>query len=63
MYVAERHFENEDDIKNKIVDGYRRGVCDSNGKTLKNASPGGSCFMPINEEYRKNYDKIDWTEK
>lgn len=61
--IAERHFKNEDNIKDKIVNGYRRGVCDSNGKTkpknLQGGSFGGSCFMPpVTETYRKNYVKI-----
>ena len=33
--IAERHFKNEDVIKEKIVDGYRRGVCDSDGRSVK----------------------------
>lgn len=33
--IAERHFKNEDVIKEKIVDGYRRGVCDSSGRSVK----------------------------
>jgi len=61
--IAERHFKNEDDIKAKIVEGYKRGVCDKNGKTkpkhLQGGSYGGSSFMPpISEEYRKNYVRI-----
>ena len=57
MYVAERHFKNEDDIKEKIVDGYRRGVCDSDGNTTMTGSRG--CFMsPTNEKYRVNYVRI-----
>ena len=61
--IAERHFKNEDYIKDKIVNGYRRGVCDSDGKTkpkhLQGSSFGGSCFMPPpTEEYRRNYVKI-----
>lgn len=61
--IAERHFKNEDGIKEKIVNGYKRGVCDSDGKTkprhLQGGSYGGSCFMPSpTEEYRRNYVKI-----
>ena len=61
--LAERHFKNEDVLKEKIVNGYRRGVCDSNGTTkpkhLQGGSFGGSCFMPPpTEEYRRNYVKI-----
>ena len=60
--IAERHFKNEDCIKNKIVNGYRRGVCDSDGKTKPKhlqGGYGGSCFMPPpTEEYRRNYVKI-----
>lgn len=31
--IAERHFKNEDSIKQKIVDGHRQGVCDKDGRT------------------------------
>ena len=33
--IAERHFKNEDIIKDKIVKGRRRGICDRNGSSLK----------------------------
>ena len=33
--IAERHFRNEDVIKEKIVECHRRGVCDSDGKSIK----------------------------
>ena len=33
--IAERHFKNEDCIKEKIVTGRRNGVCDSNGASVK----------------------------
>ena len=61
--IVERHFENEDIIKDKIVNGYRRGVCDSDGKTkprhLQGGSFGGSRFRPpVTEEYRRNYVRI-----
>lgn len=29
------YFKNEDGIKALIVDGHRRGVCDSNGASIK----------------------------
>ncbi len=32
--LAERHFKNEDGIKAKIAEGHRRGVCDSDGKSV-----------------------------
>jgi len=64
MYLTERHFKNEDAIKAKIVDGYRRGVCDSSGRTkpkhLQGGPYGGSCFMRTSKAYRDNYDRIDW---
>ena len=41
MYIAERHFKNEDCIKAKIVDGYRRGVCDSYGRSIKRMNAAG----------------------
>ena len=33
--MFERHFKNEDSIKALIVDGHKRGVCDSNGGSAK----------------------------
>lgn len=33
--IVERHFKNEDAIKEKIVEGHKRGVCDKNGRTIK----------------------------
>lgn len=39
--IAERHFKNEDNIKTKIVDGYKRGVCDSNGRSIKVTNAAG----------------------
>lgn len=36
--LTERHFKNEDVIKEKIVEGHKRGVCDKNGRTIKTAS-------------------------
>jgi len=60
--------KNTDEIKNKIVETYRRGVCDKNGTTLPKHKWGmsgkGSAFMGkqyYNEKYRTNYDKIDWS--
>lgn len=35
MYVTEKHFKNEDAIKDKIVECHRRGICDSNGNSIK----------------------------
>lgn len=64
MYLTERHFKNEDAIKSKIVEGYRRGVCDNRGRTkpkhLQGGSYGGSCFMRTSKAYGDNYDKINW---
>ena len=39
--IAERHFKNEDVIKEKIVNGYRRGVCDSDGRSIKVTNAAG----------------------
>ena len=33
--LTERHFKNEDVIKDMIVEGHRNGVCDSNGASVK----------------------------
>mgnify|MGYP003151301726 FL=1 len=54
-------------IKEKIVETYRRGVCDKDGKTLPKSKWGrsgkGSAFMGkayYNQKYRDNYDLIVW---
>ena len=57
--------DNTQDLKGKIVDGYRRGVCDHNGKTIPKANRGqagkGSRFRPAKtQQYRDNYDRIEW---
>lgn len=39
--IAGRHFKNEDVIKDKIVNGYRRGVCDSSGRSVKVTNSAG----------------------
>lgn len=41
MIITERHFKNEDDIKAKIYAGHRRGICDSNGKSIRRMNTGG----------------------
>jgi len=41
MIITERHFKNEDDIKAKIFEAHRRGVCDSNGKSIRRMNTGG----------------------
>ena len=60
--------KSEEDIKQKIVDGYHRGVCDHNGNTIPIERRGmagkGSHFSPNlipTERYRQNYAKIDWS--
>ena len=55
--------KNEEEIKRKIVDGYKRGVCDHNGVTIPRERRGmagkGSHFTPpISRAYRDNYDRI-----
>ena len=51
-------------IKEKIVETYRRGVCDKNGVTLPKEKWGrngkGSAFHSsyYTEAYRDNYEKI-----
>lgn len=55
---------NTEAIKEKIVDGYRRGVCDSNGNTLPKSKQGkngkGSAFHNDynTEQYRENHERI-----
>lgn len=39
--IAERHYKNEDSIKAQIFDGHRRGVCDSDGKSIKVINAAG----------------------
>lgn len=39
--IAERHYKNEDGIKAQIFDGHRRGVCDSDGKSIKVTNVAG----------------------
>jgi len=36
--MFERHFKNEDCIKDKITEAHRRGVCDSSGRSIKTSS-------------------------
>ncbi len=56
--------QNTEQIKKKIVDGYRRGVCDKNGDTIPKEKRGmngkGSAFHSdyYTDEYRENFDKI-----
>jgi len=50
-------------IKQKIVDGYRRGVCGPNGEHVPNEQKGrvgkGSHFRPARtEQYQKNYAEV-----
>jgi len=50
-------------VKSKIVDGYRRGVCDHEGQNIPKERRGsagkGSRFRPApSEQYRQNYDRI-----
>ena len=59
--------KNTEAIKEKIVDTYRRGICDKNGNTIPREKRGmngkGSAFRSghCNDIYRKNYDTIDWS--
>jgi hypothetical protein len=56
--------KNEEAIKQKIVTGYRRGVCDKNGNTLPKSKWGqngkGSAFHNDynTPEYRENHERI-----
>ena len=59
--------DNTEEIKEKIVASYKRGVCDKNGDTISKEKRGmsgqGSAFHNghCNETYRKNYDLINWS--
>lgn len=41
MFITEKHFKNEDCIKDLIVRTHRRGVCDRNGKSIKVTDASG----------------------
>jgi len=63
MYVAERYHKNEEAIKQKIVDGYARGVCDRNGGHIprhkRGAAGKGDRMRNVNKErYDENYVRI-----
>lgn len=54
-------------IKEKIVDTYRRGVCDKDGNTLPKSQWGrngkGSAFIGRqSQRFYNNYDLIDWND-
>ncbi len=60
--------DNTEEIKKKIVDTYRRGVCDKDGVTLPKSKWGrngkGSAFgPPTSSTFRENYTKIFPEEK
>ena len=53
-------------IKEKIVETYRRGVCDKNGDTIPREHRGmagkGSHFRPPKTKaWYDNFDLIDWS--
>lgn len=56
--------KNTEAIKEKIVDGYRRGICDKNGNTLPKSKQGkngkGSAFHNDynTDKFRQNYEEI-----
>jgi hypothetical protein len=57
--------KNEEVIKKKIVDGYKRGVCDHTGKTIpqerRSRNWKGSHFMAAKtDQWYENFDKIEW---
>jgi len=65
MYVAERHFKNEEPVQKLIMAGYRAGLCDHNGNTIPPEKRGmagkGSHFsrnLVTSDLYRRNYDRI-----
>jgi hypothetical protein len=62
--------QQEERIKQKIVDTYKRGMCDHNGGWIPPAKRGtagkGSHYIaPITDraEYRRNYNAIDWSRR
>jgi len=55
--------KNEDQIKNAIVDKYRKGIVDHNGVTIPKEKRGmagkGSHFRPApTKAYRENFVKV-----
>jgi hypothetical protein len=58
MYVGERHFKNEDSIKEAIVDAHARGVCDSEGRTY----PKGRRRAPSKGDRLRYVDKKRYDE-
>jgi hypothetical protein len=57
--------KNEEPIKKKIVENYKRGKCDRNGKTYPkhrqgNAGKSDWSIQIDKEKFDENYDKIDW---
>lgn len=61
-YIAPKHRKNEDAIKEKIVDGRTRGVCDRNGVTIprhkRGAAGKGDRFRHVGKQYYENAEKI-----
>ncbi len=58
--------DSEEAVKVKIVDAYRRGVCDHNGghipKDQRGMAGKGSHFPPpVSSEFRENFAQIDWS--
>ena len=56
MY-SERSFKNEEPIKDWIIEGYRSGVNDTDGKPLRPGQIRGGAFKgtKVSDAYRKNY--------
>lgn len=54
--------KNEEEIKNKIINGYRRGVCDENGKTMPRDKRGrsgkGSHFIAVQRPFLMTPDEV-----
>lgn len=57
--------KNEEAVKKKIVDGYKRGVCDHEGRHIDKSNRGqagkGSHFLEctkITDAYREGWDRI-----
>jgi len=61
MHISEGTHKNEAEIKRLIVDGYKRGVCDHEGRDIPIEKRGmagkGSHFSPHRptSDYEKNY--------
>ena len=68
MVATRAQIRQTEDVKRRIVEGYRRGVCTADGGQIPKDKQGqcgkGSQFIFRNTKaYRDGYDRIDWGRK